>query len=1012
VSTPRRTRLLRTPDLGAFQRAIEATVYGWGRASALPGDVPARPAGLPHIGDVRACAVIVPSRAAGAELRRTVENRFLGGAAAGARPAALALPDLLTRDDWYAAMHARLPDAPSLLGPLEREVIARAAAREAIDAGSEPPFNLRPGLIVEILALYDALARQRRTLDAFERLMVDSLEPSADLDRGAARMLRQTRFLVAMFRNYQTRVAASGALDEHALRERLLDSASPAPYRHVVVTVADRAAEPEGLWPADFDLLTRLAGLEEIDIVATEAALAAGLHERLHDWLPGIEEERVPATTAAPVLLVPEDAGGRLYWSSRDREEELVGFAARLKGERAGGGGAAPPLDRSAVVFKRPLPYVYLARTIFERAAVPYQTSDALPLAAEPYAAVLHLVFTAVVGGFTRRSLVGLLRSPHLVFTADSQPVGRRAIAALDRRLREIGYAGDLQQLVQLTGEAERDGRAGRGHPAMDARLAAPAARAAVALVRELQVFTEAREASAHLADLFRFITAHENLSARSETDHERHLRARSAVLGALKALGAAHLQHDDPVIPFADLASSIRRWIEDQTFAPQRGTGGVHLVDAQAARYGDYDEITIVGVVEGDWPGGSPRNIFYPPSLLTELGWPPETARLSAARAAFHDLLRLSRARATVSTFTLEDDGIVEPSVLLEDLSGSGLSTVVQADVRPARVLLDDALSEEPVRVDVLCGAPERWAALRQTRSPATDARYHGAAGPPAPRPHPVRAVEQYLECPFKFFAAQVLRLEEEPEDEQPMTPKEQGRLVHEVFERFYDEWQREGHGAVTPGNLPEARALFARMVEGALASLGAVEAALQRTRLLGSPTAPGLGELVLRVEAERPATVLGRLLEVRLAGEFELTTGDRRRVVALSGKADRIDLLEGRRLRVIDYKLGRAPNPRRTIQLPIYAVCAEQHLERTRSERWELDEALYLALGEADPVVPLVRDSAHAADALSDAQARFLDAVDGIERGDFSPRPAEAFQCTHCAYATVCRRGDGDGE
>ena len=44
---------------------------------------------------------------------------------------------------------------------------------------------------------------------------------------------------------------------------------------------------PHGLWTADFDLLSRLPGLDRVDVVATEALLATGFHERLHDLLPG-----------------------------------------------------------------------------------------------------------------------------------------------------------------------------------------------------------------------------------------------------------------------------------------------------------------------------------------------------------------------------------------------------------------------------------------------------------------------------------------------------------------------------------------------------------------------------------------------------------------------------------------------------------------------------------------------------------------------------------------------------
>ena len=57
-------------------------------------------------------------------------------------------------------------------------------------------------------------------------------------------------------------------------------------------------------------------------------------------------------------------------------------------------------LDRVAVVFKRPLPYLYLVREVFGSAGLPYQTFDAMPLAAEPFAAALDLVFEFVESRF------------------------------------------------------------------------------------------------------------------------------------------------------------------------------------------------------------------------------------------------------------------------------------------------------------------------------------------------------------------------------------------------------------------------------------------------------------------------------------------------------------------------------------------------------------------------------------------------------------------------------------
>ena len=47
------------------------------------------------------------------------------------------------------------------------------------------------------------------------------------------------------------------------------------------------------------------------------------------------------------------------------------------------------------------------------------------------------------------------------------------------------------------------------------------------------------------------------------------------------------------------------------------------------------------------------------------------------------------------------------------------------------------------------------------------------------------------------------LLRLDEEPDDEEVMDPRKQGQFIHDVFERFFSTWQARGHRAITPGTL-----------------------------------------------------------------------------------------------------------------------------------------------------------------------------------------------------------------
>ena len=87
------------------------------------------------------------------------------------------------------------------------------------------------------------------------------------------------------------------------------------------------------MWPADFNLLTCLPGLEQVDVITTDAVLAAGFHERLVDLLPGITEERIDAADdRQPMLVVPAAEDGRDHFTWRDREDELLAVIRALKG--------------------------------------------------------------------------------------------------------------------------------------------------------------------------------------------------------------------------------------------------------------------------------------------------------------------------------------------------------------------------------------------------------------------------------------------------------------------------------------------------------------------------------------------------------------------------------------------------------------------------------------------------------------------------------------------------------
>jgi len=342
----------------------------------------------------------------------------------------------------------------------------------------------------------------------------------------------------------------------------------------------------------------------------------------------------------------------------------------------------------------------------------------------------------------------------------------------------------------------------------------------------------------------------------------------------------------------------------------------------------------------------------------------------------------------------------------MLDDVARTRLVAVEIEPPSADRVFSDEALTIEPLQLERLDGRAREWAAMRVARTDQGDDRFHGRAGAQPPRPLSVSAIEVYLTCPFKFFAQHVLKLEEEPDDDEVMDPKKQGRFLHEVFESFFARWQAQGHRAIDSNNLDAARAMFADVVEEHVAELPAAEAALERTRLLGSPVAPGFGDIVFRMEAERPIDVVERLLEYRLDGDFEMAGPDGPRRIALRGGADRLDLLADGTIRLIDYKLSSAPQKSRALQLPIYGLCAEQRLDGHHGRRWTLGEAAYIAFRGPRRVSPLFTARSDRDQVLRAAQEKLTGAVDAIERGEFPPTPDDVFLCGFCSFAAVCRK------
>ena len=197
---------------------------------------------------------------------------------------------------------------------------------------------------------------------------------------------------------------------------------------------------------------------------------------------------------------------------------------------------------------------------------------------------------------------------------------------------------------------------------------------------------------------------------------------------------------------------------------------------------------------------------------------------------------------------------------------------------------------------------------------------------------------LQAWAACPHAFLMQYLLGVEvaEDPERLLEMSPLEKGSLIHEILDRFVKEQIAQHSSGPWEGAARDRLNAIAREMCESYAKRGLTGRSLfwrrDQSRILA--------------DLARFATVdQGRPIHAELEfgrARFELPDG---RTVAFKGAIDRIDELPGGGVKVIDYKTGRAQHYRglseanphdggSRLQLAIYGVAAEQHLDTTSVE------------------------------------------------------------------------------
>jgi len=529
----------------------------------------------------------------------------------------------------------------------------------------------------------------------------------------------------------------------------------------------------------------------------------------------------------------------------------------------------------------------------------------------------------------------------------------------------------------------------------------------------------------------------------------------------------------DRRVLNIADLTEHLLKAMGSErlshTVPP---ANAVRVATPDAVRGLSYRAVFILGLSEGEFPRHERENWLYNDSerqLLRELGVALMTRQESRAR---EDLF-FAAAVATASEYlilsfyedseTLPSPYIAAVTRLFAEFTKNTYSVsqvfaasyedVYSLNELQCKALADIAAGQrsEERRVGryALASLPDRdfWRRVRaqEGRLQGTRDQYNGILGSHAlallterlgeNAVFSITAITDYATCPFRYFAARILNLEEWAEAEEDTDHSVLGTLYHATLARFLAAHRGERLSK-------QEQAAYESELQAHMQAV--CDQLMERGKIIDGPLwqlersrAWQVLKRWLVFELEQQSDDLGfapRYLEwgfgLPKASDMDPASVDSPlvfpgvdgRTVALRGKVDRIDCC-GNKFVVYDYKKRRMPPSGEIekgldLQIPLYILAVEQHLVATTGQ---VIGGGYYALEQPGKDGGMWLDEykdalAHRATKrsgnytaagwqalLEGIKAAVVQHVDNIRRGVFPVEPKRCPQ--HCSFAAICR-------
>ena len=381
----------------------------------------------------------------------------------------------------------------------------------------------------------------------------------------------------------------------------------------------------------------------------------------------------------------------------------------------------------------------------------------------------------------------------------------------------------------------------------------------------------------------------------------------------------------DGPLIAPTDLRRTLMGLMAQPVVRPRYGTHPrLQILGLLEARMSDHDVIILGGLNEKTWPAQTQSDAWLNRPMRNDLGLASPERRMGLSA---HDFVQAASAGGAVYlTYSDKQEGapavpsrwILRLTAILEALEGPDIEA-------GGRELLASAMGlDQPARIQPIeRPAPVPALALRPKRLSITE-------------------IETWLRDPYAIYARHILKLSPLEDLGLAPGPRERGILFHEIFEEFSKQW---------PAQLPDD-------IAGALQQIGKV--AFSRWQNYPDvaafwwPRFLRVAEEAAHIERQlREGT---RAVHVETQGRLTIPPGATDGFT-LTGRADRIDILDDGSARLIDYKTGAPPGitealtgkaPQLLLEAVMLAAGAFEGVERAQTS-----SLLYLQLSGGEPAI-----------------------------------------------------------